>query len=135
MKFNETYILELENELLKPETRKSIEKISELLSDDFVEVCSTGEIYRYKIGDTFYKENVSYEITNFDSKQLSDECILTTYKVGKRFEVDKSIKYSFRSSIWKCFNGKWKMIFHQGTLILGSKIAVVGNERSYSQIR
>lgn len=118
MKSNETYILELENELLKPETRKSTEKIRELLSDDFVEVCSTGEIYRYKIGDTFYKKNVSYEITNFDSKRLSDECILTTYKVGKRFEVDKSIKYSFRSSIWKCFNGKWKMIFHQGTLIL-----------------
>lgn len=29
-------------------------------------------------------------------------------------EIDK--KNSLRSSIWKCIEGKWKMIFHQGTL-------------------
>ncbi|QLY81826.1 hypothetical protein [Clostridium intestinale] len=59
MELLEKYILQLETDLLKPEIRQSIEKTSELLSDGFVEFCS---------------------------------------------------------SIWKCFDGKWKMFFHQGTL-------------------
>ncbi len=33
----EVHILQLENDLLKPEIRRSIEKTSELLSDGFIE--------------------------------------------------------------------------------------------------
>ena len=40
------------------------------------------------------------------------------YKVIKNDEIDEAKKYSLRSSVWKCFNGKWRMIFHQGTLTL-----------------
>lgn len=112
----EKHILELENELLKTKTRQSAEKINELLSDDFIEFCSSGKIYKYNKGDVFYKDiilpEVKWEIKEFTTTELSSECIMATYKLIK---LNEKIIYSLRSSIWKCINGKWKMIFHQGT--------------------
>jgi hypothetical protein len=117
----EKHIFELENELLKTETRQSAEKISELLSDDFIEFCSSGNIYKYNKGDVFDKNinlpEVKWELKQFTTKQLSNECIMATYKIIKHIELNESMKYSLRSSIWKCIDGKWKMIFHQGTLV------------------
>ena len=116
----EKYIFELEKELLKPEIRKSAEKISELLSDDFIEFCSSGNIYHYNKGDVFDNDSnsfeIKWEIKEFTIRQLSNDCILATYKVIKHSELNESKKYSLRSSLWKLFNGTWKMIFHQGTL-------------------
>jgi len=116
----EKYILELEKDLLKPETRNSSEKISKLLSDDFIEFSSSGSIYNYNKGDIFDNDSnsfeIKWEIKEFTIKQLSNDCILATYKVIKHSELSENMKYSLRSSIWKLFNGTWKMIFHQGTL-------------------
>jgi hypothetical protein len=116
----EKNIFELENELIKSETRQSAEKISELLSDDFTEFCSSGNIYNYNNGDVFDKNiklaEIKWEIIQFKTKQLSNDCILVTYKLIKHSELNEHMKYSLRSSTWKCSNGKWKMIFHQGTM-------------------
>lgn len=59
---NSELILNLEKELLKPEVRKSPEKLKELLSEDFIEYCSSGVIYNYNVNDTFYEDNVSFEL-------------------------------------------------------------------------
>jgi len=59
---------------------------------------------------------MKWEIKEFTIKQLSNECILATYKVIKYSELNENMKYSLRSSIWQRLNGKWKMIFHQGTI-------------------
>lgn len=119
----EKHIFELENELLKTRTRQSSEKINELLANDFIEFCSSGNIYKYSIGDVFDKDinlpEVKCEIKDFTTNQLSNECLLATYKVMKHNELKVDIKCSLRSSIWKCINGKWKMIFHQGTFTVG----------------
>lgn len=114
-------IYHLENELLKSDVRKSAEKISELLSEDFQEVTSSGQLYFYKKGDVYQDANdnteLNWEITEFQIKELTEECVLAIYKVIKHNETDESKKYTYRSSIWKCFEGKWKMAFHQGTLL------------------
>ena len=115
MELLEKHIFELENQLLQPETRQSAEKISELLSDDFIEFCSSGNISHYNKGEVFLSE-IKWEIKEFTTKQLSNDYILATYKVIKHSELNEKMKYSLRSSIWKCSNGKWKIIFHQGTL-------------------
>ena len=114
---NNELILNLEKELLKPEVRKSPEKLRELLSEDFTEYLSTGEIYNYKPDDTFYEDNVTFEIENFNLQELSKDCVLTTFKLNKFYHEDNFIKSSIRSSIWKLYDDKWKMFFHQGTLI------------------
>jgi len=116
----EKHILQLENDLLKPEIRGSVEKTGELLSEGFIEFCSSGYEYHYKKGDSIDEPNnfkqINLEIMNFSINQLSDDCILATYKLIKHSELNENKKYSLRSSIWKCFDGKWKMFFHQGTL-------------------
>ena len=115
------HILQLENDLLKPEIRQSIEKTSELLTDGFTEFSSSGYIYQYNIGQAIDEgtnlQEMDWEITDFEINQLSNDCLLATYRLIKHSELNENKKYSLRSSIWKCFEGKWKMIFHQGTLI------------------
>lgn len=112
-------ILQLEKDLLKSEVRKSSQKINEILSNDFIEFCSSGDIYYYKSGDIFQEKDDELEnnwkIIDFEIKELSDDCVLALYKVIKLNEKDENKKFSIRSSIWKLYDEKWKMIFHQGT--------------------
>ncbi|MBD7912993.1 MULTISPECIES: DUF4440 domain-containing protein [Clostridium] len=114
-------ILRLENDLLKSEVRKSAKKINNLLANDFIEFCSSGQEYHYKSGDVFQetddKNSLYGEILDFEIKELSDDCILAMYKIKKYNESGKGKITTLRSSIWKCINGKWKMVFHQGTLV------------------
>lgn len=118
MKSLKEYILDLETQLLKSEVRKSSHKIQELLCDDFIEYTSSGCEYKYKKGDIFQRSDdnteLNWKIKDFTIEYLSENCILARYKVIKH---DKSEQYSLRSSIWKYNNGKWKMFFHQGTVI------------------
>ncbi|WP_297426642.1 DUF4440 domain-containing protein [Clostridium sp.] len=122
----EMLILQNENELLRSEIRKSPQKIKEILADNFIEYTSSGSEYHYKDGDVFQEQNDSNElfgqIIDFKIKQLSDSCILATYKLVKHNELNENKKYSLRSSIWKCFDGRWKMIFHQGTLTASANL-------------
>lgn len=120
MELIKKHILKLENDLLKPEIRQSVEKTSELLIDGFTEFTSSGNIYYYNIGQVINEgddlQEIDWEITDFEINTLSNDCVLATYRLTKHSELNENKKYSLRSSIWKCFEGKWKMIFHQGTL-------------------
>jgi hypothetical protein len=100
-------IYQLEHSLLEPSVRRSPSELDRLIADDFVEVGASGIVYNKKdIIDFLPLEDIiSFEVTDFDVKELTAEICLATYKCNK----------SLRSSIWK-FNGKnWQMIFHQGT--------------------
>lgn len=115
----EEYILKLEKSLLQPEVRQSAEQVSELLSADFTEFCSSGRVYEYKRGDIIDGRKESdipdWKITDFSIDIIASDVILAKYKIIKHSKLDKKV-YSLRSSIWKYIRGKWKMIFHQGTL-------------------
>ena len=116
----EKHIYNLEKELLKTEVRQASEKINEILANDFVEFCSSGDVYHYETGDVFGTDinshGTNWEIKDFAIKVLSNDVLLGTYKLIKHSEASESKKYSLRSSIWKNLEGTWKMIFHQGTL-------------------
>ena len=109
---NQIYSQEME--LLKPEVRRSPERIRALLSDCFTEFCSSGKIYRYSKGDVFGSITGSSEITGFEIQELGGDCILATYRLSVS-ESPETVKSSLRSSIWKIEDGMWKMFFHQGT--------------------
>ena len=115
----EELILSLEEKLLNPEVRCSKQKLEELLDEEFIEFCSSGNIYIYnqeKVIDTEINlETTNWKILEFNIKWISEECILATYKLAKDSTVTK--EYSLRSSIWKKQGHQWKMIFHQGTKI------------------
>lgn len=112
-------ILKLESDMLKSEVRKSAQMIGDIISEGFIEFCSNGNEYHYKNGDIFQEDDdnkeLFWEIVDFKIEELSEDCILAMYKVIKHDEPDENKKYSLRSTIWKCIDGKWKMFFHQGT--------------------
>ncbi|KGP90576.1 RNAse H [Pontibacillus chungwhensis BH030062] len=102
----------LEEKLLQPETRKSLEALQQLLAPSFFEIGSSGEVL-YKEGIT--PENigvVDMELYGFEIHPLSEEIMLTTFTVDNHLTHQRSL----RSSIWKRIRGKWMMVFHQGTI-------------------
>ncbi|WP_243290461.1 DUF4440 domain-containing protein [Bacillus sp. FJAT-47783] len=105
-------LLELEEKLLKPEIRASRNELKQLLADNFFEFGSSGRVL-YKNED-IREEGigvVKMTLSDFEIHPLSDEIVLTTYRIFN--EVNK--QHTLRSSIWKSINGKWRMVFHQGT--------------------
>ena len=113
---NETEILNLEQQRLLEEVRSSADRVSELLADGCIKHCSSGAIYRYTRGDTFgHGGKRNWEIVDFEAKELGTGIVLATYRLLKHDEADDAMRMSLRSSIWKFAEGKWKMIFHQGT--------------------
>ena len=69
---NEREILRLEQQLLCEDVRGSVERISELLGDGFIEYCSSGKIYRYVRGDTLgHGMERNWEIVDFEAKELA----------------------------------------------------------------
>lgn len=104
-------IQEMEESLLKPETRKSIPKLQKLIAEDFIEYGSSGIIYnKQDLLDSLHEEEPKdYLAENFKVKELSPTILLITYK------ITIAPRCSLRSSIWQYKNNRWQMIFHQGT--------------------
>jgi inorganic pyrophosphatase len=127
----EKLILSLEEKLLDNSIRMNPIVVSELVSPDFIEYCSSGEIYRYRDGDVFSNnpdDLIEYYISNFTVKQISNDCILANYSIRKK-KTDANLSVtSNRSSIWKNHDGKWKIIFHQGTI---SSVQLLGDNKKY----
>ena len=111
------HLCELEEKLLKPEIRSSKTELMNILANQFFEIGSSGKVL-YKddddIGETGIKA-VNMKMSDFEIHPLSEEIVLTTYKI---FNEDTE-QYSLRSSIWKYNDGRWQMYFHQGTKTTG----------------
>jgi len=110
-------IYRLEAKLLNLSIRQSEQKLSKIISDDFIEFGSLGEIYNKKdILKYLPIENTrSFEVSHFDITILAENVVLATYRVSEN-SID-----SLRSSIWKQSQNGWQMIFHQGTICEKSK--------------
>ncbi|MDY7010058.1 MAG: DUF4440 domain-containing protein [Planctomycetota bacterium] len=109
-----TLLCDLENQLLQPEVRESPNDIDRLLADEFVEFGASGTIYR-KPQCAGGMSSVRMSLSHFDAKILAPGVALTTYRVVKHDEPHPHMKHSLRSSIWKLMDGRWQMVFHQGT--------------------
>lgn len=111
-------ILALEKLLLKPEVRKSSAKLEELISEDFMEIGVSGQIYGKAEVVSSLPQEVEREFSDpvdFDVTILPDNLILATYRLDE-INTNKAgeSKMSFRSSVWKVDEGRYKLIFHQG---------------------
>lgn len=105
-------LLTLEEKLLTGEIRTSVKELTTLLAEEFFEIGSSGKVWRLKDGiDTNGIGVVKMHLSDFDIYPLSENIVLTTYKI---FNEEKE-QHSLRSSIWKYENSKWRMVFHQGT--------------------
>ncbi|WP_075619529.1 DUF4440 domain-containing protein [Paenisporosarcina indica] len=106
-------LYQLEEKLLTPKIRTSQNELNQLLADDFFEFGSSGRVL-YK--DVMIGEEgigvVKMTLSDFDIHPLSEGIVLATYRI---FNENKN-QHTLRSSIWKLINGRWQMMFHQGTI-------------------
>ncbi|WP_233143862.1 nuclear transport factor 2 family protein [Lottiidibacillus patelloidae] len=106
-------LLFLEKQLLAHNVRKSKDHLDKILADDFVEFGSSGIVFTKKdiIDRLSTEEEIDYVLTNFHTKILEENVVLTTFEIEK----NAGVKYTLRSSIWRKTDGKWQIVFHQGT--------------------
>jgi hypothetical protein len=118
MQTKENHIVkELELELLSPETRKSPERLSELLSDDFFEFTQSGLVATKKdIIDALPKSpEEKFVVSDYIEKHLSENLILVHYIANREILESGEKRRTLCSSIWQKKNDNWQMIFFQGT--------------------
>jgi hypothetical protein len=108
---------QLEERLLQPEVRRSAQDVADLLADEFVEFGSSGRVFNKQqiLESLQHEEPTQRWITEFQSTPLASDVILTTYRVVRLNTSDAQPTSSLRSSIWRLQDGRWQMVFHQGT--------------------
>jgi hypothetical protein len=101
---------DLEQRLLLPTVRASPDEVATLLADEFIEFGSSGRIYdKQQIIPLLQQEQGTTQCTlaDFSARRLAVDVVLVTYCVVESRTI--------RSSIWRSINGRWQMVFHQGT--------------------
>lgn len=114
----ENYIVkEFELELLSPETRKSPERLHELLADVFFEFTQSGTAHtKQDIVDMLPKcPEEKFVVRDYIEKKLSNDLVLVHYIADREILESGEKRTTLCSSIWKNTQDKWQIIFFQGT--------------------
>ncbi len=108
---------ELEERLLQPDFRRSRSAVSALLADDFIEYGSSGRVFdKQQILDLLEGELPSrMTMTGFSARRLSPEIVLVTYRSIRPDGPPEPGATYLRSSLWVRRDGRWQIVFHQGT--------------------
>ena len=111
------YLRQLEERLAQPEVRRSPEQLAELLADDFREFGSSGRVFTKAEIINALQDQAPCQLTLEDCRAviLAPDIVLLTYRGICRFAHSDKDSYSLRSSIWRRQNGRWQVLFHQGT--------------------
>lgn len=106
----------LEERLLRPEVRKSAAELAALLDDEFREIGASGRSYtKAQVLEALGREpETRFEAGGFAATALGADAALLTFRVA-RLTADGGRVESLRSSIWRRRDGRWRLLFHQGT--------------------
>ncbi|WP_256868353.1 nuclear transport factor 2 family protein [Candidatus Entotheonella palauensis] len=112
------HLRHLEERLLQPEVRQVAEAVSGLLAEEFVEFGSSGRIYgREEIVEALRSESpMQRSLSHFRTSVLAPGVVLVTYRAVRSRGGEVPCQSSLRSSVWKLIDGRWQMMFHQGTV-------------------
>ena len=116
----EELIRHLEERLLQADVRRSPQDVAELLADDFIEIGSSGRIYdkQTTIDELQHESPIELSPTHFQIRMLAPDVVLVTYRAVRSASAPAQTAQSLRSSIWKQLEGRWQLVFHQGTPLL-----------------
>lgn len=104
--------------MLQPEVRQAAEEVAWLLAEGFVEFGSSGRVYsRDEIIEALRHESpMQRSLTHFKTLVLAPDVVLVTYRAVRQSGHVTPPESSLRSSIWQRIDGRWQMMFHQGTV-------------------
>lgn len=120
------------NQIIKQEIQlldkiDPLDVLAELIDNEFIEIGSSSVIYDKTevirwLGSDDQSERIG---TSFKARPLAENIILLTYMSSIKSTPLAESKQAMRSSIWRLTDGKWRMVFHQGTPL---KQGVVSND-------
>ncbi len=107
----EALLLELELRLMDPEERRNPERLADLLDDGFVEHGTSGRVFTRAEVLALLRTapDRRFAVEEFRVRELAPGCALATFRT-----LADGVP-SLRSSIWCLREGRWKILFHQGT--------------------
>ena len=108
------HLYDLEERVAGPAGRSSRETLENLLADDFVEIGSSGKVLDRAavVAALSPQAPQAWSIADFKLVELADGIAHVTY-----IATQAGRGSSHRSSIWSRIDGRWRMVFHQGTRI------------------
>jgi hypothetical protein len=109
----------LEERLLQSDFRRNRNAVSELLADDFREFGSSGRVWNKQEILDLLETEPAFQATlqDFHAIELASSgvCLVTYTASVQRAGAPGTL--TLRSSIWIMREGRWQIIFHQGTRI------------------
>ncbi|SFE09231.1 DUF4440 domain-containing protein [Nitrosomonas sp. Nm166] len=114
------HIKQLELKLLQTDLTANPTLMDDLIAGDFEEISSNGRVNsRNDVVNWLLQKNnnIQWVLTNFRIKVLTDDVVLVIYIAKILNGPNSASKGSIRSSIWKCRDQNWKIIFHQASQI------------------
>jgi hypothetical protein len=113
-----THLRQLEERLHRPDVRRSVQDVADLLADEFIEFGSSGRVFdKQQIIEVLKHEpTIQRTLIEFKTSILAPGVVLATYRIVRHGASGEQPMHSLQSSIWKCIEGRWQMVFHQGTL-------------------
>lgn len=115
-------LVALELELLEPAVRASAERVAALLDDGFVEFGASGRRFdKPAVLRALPAESGAFRYRAFDIQvqSLAPDLAQVRYRSERR-AGDEPPRQALRSSLWQRRDGRWRMLFHQGTPISGN---------------
>jgi hypothetical protein len=111
------HLRKLEEAMTRPDIRQCPDELSRLLADDFREFGSSGRTFdkRQIIEALKNQAPVQLWLDEFQVMQLAPDVALVTYHGHCKIAGSDQVSHSLRSSIWRNRNGRWEVVFHQGT--------------------
>jgi hypothetical protein len=108
---------------LRPDVGSSPEEIAKLLADEFIEFGSSGRVFnKHDIIEALHDEHAegrspARTADGLTVRRLTKVVALVTYRTVSQISTTGEKHRTLRSSTWKWIDGRWQMIFHQGTLV------------------
>lgn len=109
----------LEEELWREETRFDIQRMEQVLAEDFFEFGRSGRFYRREDTLAIPREPIDavLPLPDFKARLLTQDVAQVTYNSAVSY--DGVVLRARRSSIWSRTPSGWVLRFHQGTPIPG----------------
>lgn len=110
------HIKQLELKLLHTNVQNDISILEALLSSEFEEIDSNGNLATRQAAVEWLKSRdhtIRWQLEEFRIKILSDDLILAIYSAMKLDTVNSTGRGAIRTSIWRQQKAQWQMLFHQ----------------------
>lgn len=111
------HLLMLERRLQQAEVRADRQALEALLADDFLEFGASGG--RWDKAQVLHslpqQDFIERRISEFALQRLAADLAQVTYLSHNAAAGGRAPSSAWRSSLWRCREGRWQLLFHQGT--------------------